>query len=418
MRPNRLRSRLAHIPASGYYVNVKPATLPLWSSASPPAAGGLRFAEFFAGIGLVRLGLEAAGWSVAYANDIDRVKRDMYDVHFGDADEHFHVGDIHKVDAKDIPTVQLATASFPCTDLSVAGGRAGIRAGESSAFWGFIDVLRGMGKRRPPIVLLENVVGFLTSHEGQDFTEAMLALNELGYAVDPFILDARWFVPQSRPRLFVVATRAPSLKVRGLTPTRTRPPALIRAILASPEVKWRLSDHPEPPAKSSKQLADILDNLPDSAAEWWPRKRAQYLFEQLSERHLAVAKSMMTGDQWSYGTVFRRVRQQANGEKRSMAELRTDGVAGCLRTPKGGSGRQILFRAGRGKYSVRLLTPRECARLMGADSFAISGSLNEALFGFGDAVCVPAITWIAKHVLPVRAVQASDLDNVVVGAST
>ena len=82
-----------------------------------------------------------------------------------------------------------------------------------------------------------------------------------------------------------------------------------------------------------------------------------------------------------------------------MAELRTDGVAGCLRTPRGGSGRQILFTAGKGRYAVRLLTPRECARLMGADEFRITGSLNKALFGFGDAVCVPVIEWIAENYL-------------------
>ena len=82
-----------------------------------------------------------------------------------------------------------------------------------------------------------------------------------------------------------------------------------------------------------------------------------------------------------------------------MAELRTDTIAGCLRTPRGGSGRQILFAGGKGRYAVRLLTPRECARLMGADDFKITVPLNQALFGFGDAVCVPVIRWIAENYL-------------------
>ena len=82
-----------------------------------------------------------------------------------------------------------------------------------------------------------------------------------------------------------------------------------------------------------------------------------------------------------------------------MAEMRTDGVAGCLRTPRGGSGRQILLRAGYDQVDVRLLTPRECARLMGADDFVIDVPLNQAFFGFGDAVCVPVISWIAKYYL-------------------
>ena len=94
------------------------------------------------------------------------------------------------------------------------------------------------------------------------------------------------------------------------------------------------------------------------------------------------------------GLYFERIRNS-----RSMAELRTDGIAGCLRTPKGGSGRQILFKAGRGSYQARLLTPRECARLMGADDYEINAPLNQALFGFGDAVRVPVVSWIARHYL-------------------
>jgi DNA (cytosine-5)-methyltransferase 1 len=114
----------------------------------------------------------------------------------------------------------------------------------------------------------------------------------------------------------------------------------------------------------------------------------------MSPRHRDQANRMIARSKWSYGTVFRRMR---NG--RSMAELRLDGIAGCLRTPRGGSGRQILFKAGKGKYHVRLLTPREAARLMGADKYKICVPLNRALFGFGDAVCVPVIEWIAKYYL-------------------
>jgi DNA (cytosine-5)-methyltransferase 1 len=118
------------------------------------------------------------------------------------------------------------------------------------------------------------------------------------------------------------------------------------------------------------------------------------MLSQMSPKHSAQARAMIRGRTIQYGTVFRRVRHGI-----SMAELRTDGIAGCLRTPRGGSGRQILFVAGNGRFDVRLLTPRECARLMGADKFVIKTSLNQALFGFGDAVCVPVIEWIANNYL-------------------
>lgn len=361
---------------------------------------GPRFAEFFAGIGLMRMGLEARGWNLAYANDIDGDKRAMYDSHFGDADEHFDLADVHTVDGARIPDIDLATASFPCTDLSLAGARLGFKGKQSSAFWGFVNVLRGMGARRPPLVMLENVVGFLTSHGGSDFSAAMKSLNELGYAIDAFVLDARWFVPQSRSRLFVIGSTIPDSSAATLAPvSRIRPAALCRFIAEHPTIQWRLRKLPEPPEQSKLTLADILEDLRDTAPEWWSRERADYLYNQFSERHRITADEMIAKRRWSSATVFRRVRLQTNGSKRSMGELRTDGIAGCLRTPKGGSGRQILFKAGYGRYAARLLTPRECSRLMGADNFYIGVPDNQAYFGFGDAVCVPAVSWIAENYL-------------------
>ncbi len=125
------------------------------------------FAEFFAGIGLMRMGLEREGWTIAFANDIAADKYEMYSEHFRDAKSHFILEDIHKLNADVIPTVALATASFPCNDLSLAGMRKGLAGKESSAYWGFVRILEEMGDRRPPVVLLENVAGFLTSHGGR-----------------------------------------------------------------------------------------------------------------------------------------------------------------------------------------------------------------------------------------------------------
>lgn len=355
-------------------------------------------AEFFAGIGLMRMGLERAGWNVVWANDIDEDKMRMYRGHFADNDAHFHLGDVHAIAPDNIPNIALATASFPCNDLSLAGARRGLAGQHSSAFWGFVGAIRGMGKRRPPLVMLENVAGFLTSNDGNDFRDACLALNELGYAVDAFIIDAALFVPQSRQRLFLIGKREQRRVARGAeTPTfyesQCRPLALADFVLWHPEIRWSLGNLPTI-TKAKTQLAGILEDLPANSVSWWNRQRAEYLLNQMSEKHRAMADKMIAGEQTTYGTVFRRVRHG-----RSMAELRTDGIAGCLRTPRGGSGRQILFVAGKGRFAVRLLTPRECARLMGADDFRITVPLNQALFGFGDAVCVPVIRWIAENYL-------------------
>ena len=357
---------------------------------------GKTFAEFFAGIGLMRIGLERAGWHIAFANDIDEDKWQMYRDHFGNTGE-FIVGDVHKIAANVVPSVGLATASFPCNDLSLAGARKGLAGEHSSAFWGFMEVLSKMGSKRPPMVLLENVTGFLTSHDGNDFRDALLALNRLGYAVDAFIIDAVRFVPQSRQRLFVVGTRTERVSALNETPkfyeSDCRPSALADFIMWNPEINWRIRPLPQLPT-SNRHLGEILENLSPNSLTWWSKERCDYLLNQMSAKHRAIADEMMRGSKTTYGTIFRRVR---NGK--SMAELRTDGIAGCLRTPRGGSGRQILFAAGRGHFAVRLLTARECARLMGADDFKMNVPLNQALFGFGDAVCVPVVEWITRQYL-------------------
>lgn len=358
----------------------------------------LRAAEFFAGIGLVRLGLERQGWQVVFANDIDDNKAEMYRHNWPDAD-HLVVGDIHNLDVGQIPTCDLFTASFPCNDLSIAGRWEGLNGKESSAFWGFVRVLRDMGTRRPQMVLLENVLGFLMSRGGQDLEQALLALNELGYSVDALILNAVRWVPQSRARLFVIARLDDdSERCSFAMASDARPEPLVRFITEHPGIKWNLRPLPSLP-KPSTRLEDIVEkNLPDDDPHWWNEERVEYFMRQLSEKHADAARTMIAGKAFTYATAFRRVRYG-----KSMAELRTDGIAGCLRTPRGGSGRQILFKAGRGKYQVRLLTARECARLQGVpDQYRIDVPLNQALFGFGDAVCVPAVEWLVGQLSAIK----------------
>lgn len=210
------------------------------------------FAEFFAGVGLMRMGLERQGWFTEFANDIDEQKNKMYTAHFEEDGVPFVVKDIHKVSAEHVPTVTLATASFPCNDLSLAGARGGLRAGSSSAFWGFVEILRDLEERRPPLVLLENVPGFLTSHGGADFKEALTTLNELGYSVDTFILDAVNFVPQSRQRLFVIGIldsvsnhMTTEFQLTEQVESEKRPRASSEFIEANQQIRWKIRPLPK-----------------------------------------------------------------------------------------------------------------------------------------------------------------------------
>lgn len=361
------------------------------------------FAEFFAGIGLMRMGLEQAGWQIKFANDIDPMKERLYNAHFQDNSSHFSLGDIHQLDEDKIPSVSLATASFPCTDLSLAGRREGLSGKQSSAFWGFVRILENLGNRRPPLVLLENVAGFLNSHKGKDFEEALKALNRLGYRVDAFIIDAANFVPQSRVRLFIVGYND-NFAQKGISIVEDdqlslfyegelRPKKLADFIICHPEINWSIRELPKLP-KNDLLLPAIVDDTPENSDQWWSQKRVDYLIDQTSKKHLSVVESLKNKPKYSYLTAFRRVRKG-----KSMAEIRSDGIAGCLRTPKGGSARQILLKVGHGEVKVRFLSPSECAKLMGAYEFNITGTTTEALFGFGDAVCVPVIKWIADNYL-------------------
>lgn len=358
------------------------------------SAEGGTVLEFFAGIGLMRLGLERAGWRTLYANDISPEKKTMYAANFDDTAEVFDCGDIHCVDVGRLPSADLATASFPCTDLSLAGGRTGLEGRHSSAYWGFVRLLREMGARRPRMVLIENVAGFLTSKDGNDFAGALKALNELGYLVDAVVIDAAHFVPQSRVRVFVIGWQPNCMaEAPGFYESEVRPRSLADFVFRHPEIKWCLRSLPPLPTRPC-HLADILEDLPPDSPEWWNRSRTDYLISQMVGDHATRLSAMRAEARWSYGTVFRRVRQNI-----TRAEMRTDGVAGCLRTPRGGSARQILVKAGFGEVHVRLLTPAECARLMGADGYVIDVPLNQALFGFGDAVCVPVVAWLARNYL-------------------
>jgi len=354
-----------------------------------------RAAEFFSGIGLVRMALERAGWQVRFANDIDPSKFAIYRDNFGDAD--FFLGDIRKVDSKTVPNVALATASFPCIDLSLAGNRNGLNGNHSSAYWEFYRVVKQMGSSRPEWILLENVVGLLSSNKGRDLREIVSSLCKLGYSCDLMVVDAVHFVPQSRPRLFVFGSFRPGHNLDNISPHVARPSQIIDFIRENHDLSWGLSELPPLPPKQ-RCLEQFLERLDEGAPEWWDERRQSHLYGQISNRHKKVLRFLVESKTIKFATVYRRVRPAG-----CRAEIRADGIAGCLRTPRGGSSKQFVIQAGRGSWRVRNMTAREYARLQGVpDSFKVNVPYNQALFGFGDAVCVPAVEWVIRHAIETR----------------
>ena len=358
-----------------------------------------KFAEFFAGIGLVREAIEPLGWECVFANDIAPAKADMYTARFGS--DHLHVGDIHDLKLGQVPgDLDLLTASFPCIDLSLAGNRNGLAGEHSGTIWPFLDLVEEMvcARSAPAALLLENVTGLLSSHGGKDLRAICERVGALGYLMDTLVVDARWFVPQSRPRLFVVAVRRdllqeafpPTGEVSAIRPQNVR--RFQRTNLDLPLVELPL---PQPPRGTRIPLVGILDDVPPDDPSWWPQERVYALVEEgMAPPHRERVDAMLAGERDGVATMFRRVR---NG--RTVGEVRGDRLAGCLRTPFGGSSVQFLVDCREGAPRIRPLNGRECARLQGADDFPIKTTVRQAWLGFGDAVCVPAVRWLVLYSL-------------------
>ena len=364
------------------------------------------FYELFAGIGLVRDALEPLGWECVYANDIAATKEAIYRRRYP-ADRHFERQDIWEVDVAALTRpVDLIAASFPCIDLSLAGNRKGLAGTHSGTFWAMIhlvDELRSLSAL-PKALMIENVTGFLSSHDGQDFKEAVRAINERGYIVDVIQVSADHFVPQSRPRLFMIALRSdlagevmvlPSEQSRwrlAINADSVLRPDKIRHLMMAEPLNWGVIDYPPLPRRTTT-LESIIDWSCDI---WWDADRVERFLAEMSPLHQARLRAMTKRGGRCVATAYRRVR---NGS--SVYELRTDGVAGCLRTAVGGSSKQIVVIVDEASIQVRWMLPIEYARLQGVpDIDAIADFKdNDLRTAFGDAICVPAYRWIATHAL-------------------
>lgn len=315
-----------------------------------------------------------------WANDSCPRKADVY--RSNSCGEHFVLGDVRNVRGLDLPFAHLSWASFPCQDLSLAGPMGGIEASRSGLVWEWLRVVRETSPR-PALLVMENVTGLLSAGGGEHFRKLHVALGEAGYRAGAVVLDAAIFLPQSRPRVFVIAVTAGARVPEELV---SKGPCWLHSSAASslgaslPDWIWWSA--PEPEIRRPR-LNDILE--PDL-----PFDRDGVL-RLLGPRHKAALDALEN----AVSTGYRRTR---NG--RQLLELRFDGMAGCLRTPDGGSSKQFLVVKKNGRAGARLLSPRETARLMGApDGFVLPVRPNDAYRAMGDAVALPVARFLGKAIL-------------------
>jgi DNA (cytosine-5)-methyltransferase 1 len=363
------------------------------------------FLEFFAGGGMARAGL-GASWDCQFANDFDRKKASTYVRNWGA--DRFRFGDVGKVRAFEVPgEADLAWASFPCQDLSLAGNQAGIDGDRSGAFWGFWKLMRSLQNegRNPKLVVLENVYGAITSNGGRDFEVLLNALRSGGYTSGALVIDAVHFVPQSRSRLFVVAVRN-DLKIPGKLrmdapfPLWT-PLGLSTALKGmsflyrSDWISWRLPL----PARRTQTLTDIIDDNPEGIG-WHNREETERLLAMMSPPNQKKIRQAQLAGRKTVGTLYKRTRSDEHGMRQQRAEVRFDDIAGCLRTPGGGSSRQTIVVVDGRRIRSRLLAPREAARLMGlSEDYELPQNYNEAYHLAGDGVVVPVVRHLAEYLL-------------------
>jgi DNA (cytosine-5)-methyltransferase 1 len=362
---------------------------------------------------MARAGL-GEGWECLFANDLDQKKAASYVANWGD--DHLRIGDVATLTPADLPSqADLAWASFPCQDLSLAGAGAGLKGDRSGTFWPFWKIVKALGEegRAPRLIVLENVCGALSSHDGKDFAAISAALAGAGYRFGAVVMNAVRFLPHSRPRLFIIGVLksipVPRTLVEDGPEGIWHPSALINAYGKLSKrskgawVWWRI---PAPSARTSI-FADLVEDKPQGVT-WHTAAETKKLIAMMTPLNLAKVEAAKKAGRRVVGTIYKRTRADGpNDEKEQRAEIRFDDVAGCLRTPVGGSSRQTIMVIEGKRVRSRLLSPREAARLMGLpDTYLLPKNYNDAYHLAGDGVAVPVVRFLAEHILEALLVAA------------
>lgn len=303
----------------------------------------IKFIDLFAGIGGIRLGFERAGFECVYTNEYDKSAAATYAANFkGKID----LRDIRKVSEQEIPTFDVLCAGFPCQPFSLAGisARYGLKRehGFKDEKQGnlFFEIIRIVEYHKPAVVFLENVANLEKHEKGQTLATIKKSLQDMGYEFEYRVIDASTLLPQRRKRIYMVATLGKKFQFKDIEPKVTA-------------------------------IKDIFEKTPD------PRFT---ISDRLWESHQA-----------------RTVRNQEKGHGFRHYMVDPNGIANTLTSRYGKDGRENLV-VQKGK-NPRMLTPRECARLMGfPDSFTLPLAKTPAYRQFGNSVCVPVIEELAKQI--------------------
>ncbi len=326
---------------------------PSASRSEPDTAVPFSFIDLFAGIGGLRIALEAVGGKCRFSSEWDKHCQRTYKAWFGETPS----GDIRRINPSEIPDHDVLTAGFPCQPFSIAGVSKKNSLGRAH---GFKDVTQGtlffnlatiIEAKQSPVLLLENVKNLQSHDGGRTWSVILSTLTGLGYRVFAKVIDAAGWVPQHRERIFIVGFHR---RIFGEAPPFT---------------------FPEEPNRPAPKLRDILEEQPE-------------------------AKYTLSDQLWGYLQGYaKRHREKGNGF--GFGLINPDGISRTLSARYFKDGSEILVPQG-ARRPPRRLTPRECARLMGfPDSLPIVVSDTQAYKQFGNAVVPPVAEAVARQVTKV-----------------
>lgn len=301
--------------------------------------------DLFAGVGGTRLGFQLTGRTKSvFSSEIDKFACKTYYANFGDQP----VGDITKVDEKDIPDHDILVGGFPCQAFSQAGLKRGFEDTRGTLFF---EIARILKYKRPKAFLLENVRNLLNHDKGRTYKVIEQTLIDLDYDVHLLVYKAKDFgVPQNRERIYIVGFD--KMKVKN----------------------YKDFVAPIPP-KTPTRVGDILEKNVD------PK--------------YTISDTLWAGHQ------RRKIDNKAAGKGFGYSLFNAESpYTNTISARYYKDGSEILIEQ-EGK-NPRKLTPREAARLQGfPDNFIIPVSDTQAYKEFGNSVAVPVINAIAKEIINV-----------------
>ena len=304
----------------------------------------IRFIDLFAGIGGIRIPFDELGYQCVFSSEWDKAACVTYAANFGEHPQ----GDITKIPEKDIPPHDLLLAGFPCQAFSSVGLLQGFDDPRGNLFF---ETARVINAVKPRVVFLENVANLVKHDEGRTFDVIIKTLNNLGYHVVWQVMNAKEYgdLPQQRNRIYIVAFKYK----KNLN-------------------KFRFPE----PIPLTRTAFDLYDKEKQADKYYMDGHR---MWDRMME-YMTDRKRVYRFTDW--------------GLSRGM-----EGICPTLLAAMGSRFERIPFFYD--DYSVRLMTPRECARLQGfPEDYILPEQHEKQVYKqIGNSVCVPIINRIAENIV-------------------